>query len=162
MQREGELRMFYPLSTRFRWAPATRRRSVSDVFDRLFPSALESWWDSPFGELEGAWSYPLDLVDKGDHLLLKIDVPGLKKDQINISLDEDVLTIDSQIDEEKEDKPEDEKYYRRERYCASFQRRLRLPSEVDQEKISANLSDGVLEIKLPKAKERLPREVKIS
>jgi HSP20 family protein len=153
--------MMYPLSTRFRWTPVSRRRSMNDIFDRLFPSPLESWLESPFGDFENAWNYPLDLVDKGDHMLIQIDVPGLKKDQINISLDNDILTIGSQREEEKEDKSDDEKYYRRERYSASFQRRLRLPGEVDGEKISANLSDGVLEVKLPKAKERLPREVKI-
>jgi HSP20 family protein len=89
------------------------------------------------------------MLDKKDEIVVKAEVPGLDKADIQVSVNGDLLTIKGEKKKEKETKEED--YYFCERAYGAFSRSLRLPLEVKADKITANLNSGVLEIHLPKA-----------
>jgi HSP20 family protein len=109
-------------------------------------------------ELEGI-SPAVDMYDKKDEIVVKAEVPGVEKENINISLTEDKLTIKGEIKKEEEVKEED--YYYSERSYGSFVRTLTLPAKVQEDKVKASFSNGILEIHLPKAEESKPKEIKI-
>ncbi len=91
---------------------------------------------------------------------IEISAPGLKKEDIKIDLDDNVLRISSEIEDKKEEKSEG--YYRREFCKSSFQRSFTLPRLVDKENISASMSDGILNLTIPKIKEEKKESIKIS
>jgi len=91
----------------------------------------------------------VEMLDKKDEIVVKAEVPGLDKADIQVSVNGDLLTIKGEKKKEKETKEED--YYFCERAYGAFSRSLRLPLEVKADKITANLNSGVLEIHLPKA-----------
>ena len=97
---------------------------------------------------ELVWAPRMDVLDHGDTTVVRVDVPGVNKDDIQVELEGDSLVIRGQTGAEREKREKD--FYRLERYSGSFYRRLPLPYEVDPERIDATLSDGVLEIRIPK------------
>jgi len=106
------------------------------------------------------WSPVVDLIDKKNHFLLRADLPGLKKEDVKISISEDnVMTISGETKRSEEESKED--YYRRERVYGAFSRSLQLPSNVITEKVEATLNDGILEVKLPRKEERKVTERRI-
>ncbi|MFW3146086.1 MAG: Hsp20/alpha crystallin family protein [Thermoplasmatota archaeon] len=92
---------------------------------------------------------PMNLEDKGENMELTVELPGIKKEDAKISLDEDILNISVETEDEKEQK-EDGKYLLRERSSFSCSRSIRLPQEVDESKVSAQMVEGVLHVTLPK------------
>jgi HSP20 family protein len=102
----------------------------------------------------------MDLVESGDDFLLRADLPGLSESDVNIELEDNVLTISGQRKAEHEERKEG--YYRLERASGSFSRSLTLPEGVDPEKVSAHFDRGVLEVRIPKPEQRKPRKVTIS
>jgi HSP20 family protein len=96
------------------------------------------------------WIPNTELIDKKTHYLFRADVPGVKKEEISISVEGDLLSIRGEM--KRETKEESDDYYCRERSYGTFGRTVRLPSEVQNSKVEASLIDGVLEIKLPKVK----------
>ncbi|MBN1538589.1 MAG: Hsp20/alpha crystallin family protein [Candidatus Thermoplasmatota archaeon] len=105
---------------------------------------------------------PMNLEDKGENFLLTVELPGVKKEDAKISLDEDVLSICVESNDEKEEK-EEGNYLFRERRSYSCSRSIRLPQEIDGSKVSAKMVDGVLHIELPKMnpREKVVREINI-
>jgi HSP20 family protein len=101
----------------------------------------------------------MDLVETDDHFVLKADLPGLKEEDVNIEVEENVLTVSGERKAEHEDKREG--YVRVERSYGSFRRSLTLPEGVDAEAVTANFDNGVLEVRIPKPEERKPRRVAI-
>lgn len=105
---------------------------------------------------------PMNMVDNGEELELTVDIPGVKKDDVSISIDEDILTIDVDSKEEKEEK--DASYLLKERSTYRCQRSVKLPVDIVQDKVEARMADGVLHLKLPKLhpkkKEKLEIKVK--
>lgn len=101
----------------------------------------------------------VDMYDKDDKIVVKVEAPGIKKDDIKISISDGMLNIKGEFREEDEVKDED--YYYSERSFGSFSRRLRLPSEVDEDKVKASFGDGVLNVELPKSSKSKPREIKV-
>ncbi len=102
----------------------------------------------------------VDIYDRGNELVLKADLPGMKKEDLDIHLADNVLTISGET--KKEEKVEKENYFRYERSHGSFFRRFELPYDIDSEHIKAHLEDGVLEIKLPRTAEAKGKTRKIS
>ncbi len=92
-----------------------------------------------------------DIYEEGKDIVVKADLPGMKKEDIKIDLSENVLTISGE--KKKEEKVEKGDYYRYERRHGSFFRRFELPFEIDAEKIKAHFENGVLEVRLPKTEE---------
>jgi HSP20 family protein len=101
----------------------------------------------------------LEMLDKKDEIVVKAEVPGLDKPDIQVSVDGDLLTIKGEKKKEKETKEED--YYFCERAYGAFSRSLRLPVEVKADKVTANLNNGVLEVHLPKAEEAKGKQTTI-
>jgi HSP20 family protein len=96
----------------------------------------------------GEWAPEMDLAETKDALVVKAEVPGIEPKDIQLSLKDQVLTIKGEKKQEKEEK--DEHYYRMERSYGSFSRSIRLPSPVDEAKVSATFKNGLLTVTLPK------------
>jgi len=102
----------------------------------------------------------IDIYEKEDKYIVKAELPGMKEEDIDVSVVGDTLTIKGERKTEEEVKDED--YYRCERAYGSFMRSISLPSEVEADKIEAKYEDGVLEVSLPKAAEVKPKRVTVS
>ena len=154
--------------------PAVRRHMemepwrFSDV-ERMFGDWFEDFWSRPIPRL---WhpglsrlrpmtleALALDIYEQKDDLIIKAEMPGLTKDEIDISLDGNVLTIKGEKKKEEEVKEED--YYRCERAYGAFSRSIELPVAVQIDKVNASFKNGVLEIRLPKTEEAKKHVVKV-
>lgn len=139
-----------------RWSPLDRLSSLHDDLDRLFDLV-------PFGkdrELFGGWSPALDLWQDHDAVHVRVELPGLSKEDIHISLHDGALLISG---ERKQEETVDEgKTYRSERFFGKFQRSVALPTLVDASKVKASYQDGILEVTLPKAEEVKPKKIDIN
>lgn len=113
-----------------------------------------------FSEMEEAMMVPsVDIFeDKGD-VVVKAELPGIKKEDIDITLTEDTITISGEKKMEKEVKKKD--FYRCESSYGSFSRSFTLPSDVQTDKVKSTMKDGILEIRIPKTEEAKKKEVKV-
>ncbi len=144
-----------------RWTP---RKDVERFFEGMFeePFSLRNWRGLPSLKKMRefmAISPAVDMYDNEKEIVVKAEVPGMDKKDINISVSNSTLTIKGEMKKEEETKEED--YYYAERSYGSFSRRLELPAKVQESKITANFKDGILEIHLPKAPEAKVKEIKI-
>jgi HSP20 family protein len=106
-----------------------------------------------------AWTPALEMYEKSDKFIVRLEVPGLKKEDIDISFTGDTLTVTGERKIESEVKDED--YYSCEFSYGKFSRSLTIPSGVKAEKVEASYENGILEITLPKAEEAKPKKVEI-
>ena len=145
--------------TMMRWEPLSDMMSLRNAMDRLFedsyirPSRL--WPELGRGEL----SLDLDVYQTDNDVVVKATIPGIKPDEVDISLTGDVLTIKGEHKEEKEVKEED--YFRKERRYGSFSRSIQIPVSVKSDKAEAVFDNGVLTLTLPKAEEVKPKQIKV-
>ena len=131
---------------------------LRDDIDRLFTGAFGQW--APSGLLGASRGQPaLNMWERDDALLVELEVPGLKGQQVDVSVVGNQLSIELERPETTE---EGVTYHRRERPVGSFTRVLRLPGEVDADGVEAELSDGVLTITLPKAEKARARRIEVA
>jgi HSP20 family protein len=104
----------------------------------------------------------VDMYEEDNQVVVKAELPDISKKDIDISLEDDVLTIKAEKKEETEEGEKDTTHYTRERRFGQYVRRMTLPGKVDPENITATLKKGVLEIKLPKAEEPETRHIEIN
>jgi len=102
----------------------------------------------------------VDIFEEGDEVVVKADIPGVKKDDIDVTITENSLTISGEKKQEKKVKEKD--FHRIERSYGSFSRSFRLPDNVNSAKAKAEFKDGVLEIRLPKSKAGKQKKIAIS
>ncbi len=102
----------------------------------------------------------IDIYEEGNELIIKGDLPGIRKQDIKVDLTENVLTISGE--KKKEEKVEREDYYRYERSFGSFCRRFEMPGDIDTDNVKAHFEDGVLEVRIPKTREREKKHKKIA
>jgi HSP20 family protein len=126
--------------------PWTGMASMKSEMDRLFDRFAELRWNE-FPAL-GDWAPSMDVSETRDSVVCKVEVPGMEQKDIQISLQESLLTIKGEKKQEKEEK--DEHYHRVERSYGAFTRSLRLPVAVDAGKVTATVKSGVLTVTLPK------------
>ena len=142
-----------------RWEPFRELSSLQSEMNRLFNAAF----DTPPGGNGGGgtrrWAPAMDLLETDDHFVLRADLPGMSENDVNIELEDNVLTVSGERKAEHEDKREG--YYRVERAFGSFARSLTLPKGVDGEAVTAAFDNGVLEVRIPKPEERKPRKITI-
>lgn len=135
--------------------PFKRQSSALNPFSEMDDMIKKMWFGFPFHnvqkDLDIDWSPRLDVSETEKVLEIVVDLPGLEKKDISVSLEEDLLTIKGQRKEEKESR--DKQFHTVERSSGSFYRALRLPVEVERDKIEAIFKDGVLTLSLPKTKE---------
>ena len=105
-------------------------------------------------------STSIDMFEEGDSLVIKAEIPGMKKEEISIDFADDVVTISGE--KKSEEKTERKDYYRVERSFGSFSRRLQLPVEIQIDKSTASFKDGVLEIRMPKSETEKKKVRKIT
>jgi len=108
----------------------------------------------------GGWVPTVDIYETGDDIIVTAELPGLDKDQIGIEYKEGVLTLRGERKQEREVK--EENYHRMERSYGAFHRAFSLPATVDEEKITARMKDGVLEIHLPKKEAAKPKQITVA
>jgi HSP20 family protein len=139
------------------WKPFEFERMRREM-DRLWDSFFERRPTTRARE-EGEWLPSIDVSETKGELVVKAELPGIEPKDMNISLNEGVLTIKGEKKQEKEEK--EEGYHLVERSYGSFTRSIRLPREVQGEKINASYKDGVLKITLLKTEEAKKKEIKI-
>lgn len=126
-------------------------KALDRFFGRRWPS-LWGWNDTPavdtLFEFEGLRLPSLDVIDRDSEVLVRAEIPGIEKKDINVSLADNVLTIKGQTSTESKEEKGD--YYRHEISSSSFARSVGVPGTVDESRIVANLKDGILEVTLPK------------
>jgi HSP20 family protein len=108
---------------------------------------------------ENRWPVALDIIEEKDQYVLRADLPGIKKEDIKISLEDNVLTL--QAERKAEAESQDKQIHRIERTYGHYQRVLNLGAKVDAEKIKANYKDGVLELIVPKSQETKPKSIDV-
>ena len=133
-------------------------KQIEDFIRRPF-SFLPSWMPMMKTHRMEEFAPSIDVLTEGDEVVVKAELPGLKKEDIDITLTEDTITISGE--KKKEEKINKKDYHSIERSYGSFKRTFSLPSEVQAERASAKFKDGVLEIKIPKTEEAKKKEKKI-
>ena len=140
------------------WDPVRQLSTLRDEIDRLFESPL-SWFENGSQPFSSGWLPAVDLYEDKDSVYVRAELPGMNKDEIDISLHEGVLTLSG---ERKFDKQyEKAETHRVERFTGRFQRSLTLPAPVEAGKVRATYKDGVLAITLPKVEEAKPKQITV-
>ena len=134
-----------------RWDPFREMTQVQDQFNRLV--------DQVRGGRQESWLPAVDVFDTKDAVVLKAELAGMDPDDIEIEVEDNVLTIKGA--RTLEDKVDEERYYRVERRFGSFQRSLALPQGVKADDIQAGYEDGILTVRVPKAEEEKPQRIEI-
>jgi HSP20 family protein len=130
--------------------------NIQDEMNRLFDDFVVR---GPVRHAEGRWIPAVDISENENSLYVDVEIPGMKKEDIKVSLEHNVLSLRGEKKHEKEVK--DENYHRWERSYGSFARSFELPIPVQADKIKASYKSGVLHIELPKAEEVKPKEIPI-
>jgi HSP20 family protein len=135
-----------------RWDPFAELAELRTRVERLLDDV------EPRGRM---WTPAVDVVRDDGHLVVRADIPGIKPEEIEIEVDDGMLTVSGKHEESTEDK--DDQFVRRERRYGAFMRRLALPEGVDAKKIKATTKDGVLEVTVPLPKDTpKPEPVRIT
>ena len=134
-----------------RWNPL---REIDDVFN-LYPSG----WLNKSSDSSSEWSPLADITETEEAFHVKAELPGVKKEDVDVSLSNGVLTLKGERKSEEEIK--DEKQHRIERFHGTFVRRFDLPDNIDQSTVSAEYVDGVLSLTIPKTTKTTPETTKI-
>ena len=148
-----------------RWSPS-RKLSVFEPFYRRFnlleevEAMAKDMFDGEKPLFRAGMLHSLDVYREKDDLIVKAELPGIKKKELGISLEDDMLTI--KAEKKQEEVTDDADHYISERRFGQYSRTIKLPFDVDEEKISATLKNGLLEMRLPKAEEAKPKHIEIN
>jgi HSP20 family protein len=141
-----------------RWRPFGSVAQWDSDVNRLF----DNFFGKPVATSNGErmWAPALDMYETKDEIVLNFELPGVRDKDVTLSIMGDVLTLKGERTFDRDVK--DEGYHHTERVYGKFERSVQLPMEVQAEKVQATYRDGMLEVKLPKAEEVKPREIKIN
>jgi HSP20 family protein len=138
-------------------SPLERFDTLRDEINRLFDTPFRGLFQE--SELSNGWTPALDVYEDKDHLTVKVELPGAKKEDIELSLLDNTLTVSG---ERKSERKETEgSYSRTERFFGRFQRTITLPKPVDPSKVTARYADGILTITLAKTEESKPKQIQV-
>ncbi len=138
-----------------KWEPFSDLVSLRDDMDRLF----ETFFGQNPEDREGFWTPILDIEESNGNIVVKAEIPGMEKDEIKVSVRNNMLSISGERKQKIETK--DKTFHRIERSYGKFSRTITLPSEVDADKIKAAYKDGVLNITLPKPESMKPKQIEV-
>jgi len=131
---------------------------LRDEMDGLFRGFFGDWdWGRP--DLSAGWWPSLDVVEQGDKITIKVELPGVKSEDVEVSVQNGTLTIAGEKREETENKGEG--YYHSERRYGSFRRDLQLPAGIEEDKVEATSRDGVLTVTLPKGEQARAKRIEV-
>ena len=143
-----------------RWKPTRDLFTIREDMNRLFDSFFSELPERRRGLLEGEWVPSVDVAETDDEIVVTVELPGVKQDDVDITVTDDILILKGKKEEEKEIKKEN--YHRVERSYGSFQRSISLPTAVRADKAKATYNNGVLNVTVPKTEEAKPKQIKIS
>ena len=129
------------------------QRDVEDMFERFFGDGATTAGSGV------VFAPPLDVVDRGNEIFVRADLPGLERNDIEIQVEDGMLTIRGERHQKHEESKENYRWC--ERWEGGFMRTISLPAEVERDKILAEFKNGVLEIRIPKRKEAAPKKIDI-
>jgi len=139
------------------WPAFDRWTNLRDEMNSLFDLPMMGYTRQ--GQLFSGWTPPLDLYQTDDNVVAVLEVPGIRKEDIDISLHDGMLTI---AGERQTETVEGENAERTERFSGKFRRSISLPARVDAGKVTASYKDGILVVTLPKAEEAKPKKVEVT
>ncbi|MCJ7664140.1 MAG: Hsp20/alpha crystallin family protein [Desulfobacterales bacterium] len=139
-----------------RWEPLKDLMAMQERMNKLFDETFSRGRHNTVVE---GWSPAVDIVEKGDEIILTMELPGIEQKAIDIKVEGDVLTIRGERRLEEVTKRED--YHRLERPYGLFSRSFSLPNTVEQEKVKASHNGGILRVVLPKKEETRPKQIKV-
>lgn len=120
------------------------------------------FWDMMDDEMFVDWDdTQMDMYEKDDHFVINLKAPGFDAKNVDISVEGNIVTITGKAEAKEEEKDESKKYYKKEIRTQSFTRSVSLPRKIDADKIQASFKNGILDIKLPKATEEMPKKISI-
>jgi len=146
------------------WEPFRELNSLQSEMNRL----LDTVFDTPTGPAQATgsggqglrrWMPAMDLVETGDHFVLRADLPGMSEEDVRVEVESGTLTVAGERKAEQE--LSQEGFHRVERAFGAFSRSLTLPRDIDPEAVTAAFDRGVLEVRIPKPAERTPRRIAI-
>ncbi len=142
-----------------RWTPARDVVTMRDVMDRM----MEDFWRSPWPARQG-WSeqvveMPLDVHQTDHEYVVKASLPGVRPEDVEISVVGETLSIKATAQEDKDVK--EESWLLKERRYSAFARTITLPTEVQSDKVEATMDSGILTLRLPKAEAVVPKTIKV-
>jgi HSP20 family protein len=140
------------------WPTFGRLSDLRDEIDRLFDSPLTELTRT--SQLLSGWTPALDVFEEKENFVVKAELPGMRKEDIEVSFHDGSLSISGE--RKGESKHEDAEVYRAERFFGRFQRTVTLPAAVSPDKIKAAYKDGVLTVTLPKTEEAKPKQIDVS
>jgi HSP20 family protein len=140
------------------WPGFGRLTDLRDEIDRLFESPLTDL--ARTSQILSGWTPALDLYEDKDNFVVKAELPGMKREDIEVSLHEGSLSISGE--RKSEEKHADAEVYRTERFFGRFQRTVTLPTPVAAANVKAAYKDGVLTITLPKTEEAKPKQIEVN
>jgi HSP20 family protein len=135
------------MKTLVRWNPS---RTLFEDFDRFFEDSTSS----------RTWNLPLDVIENEDGYVIKASIPGVDAENLDVVLEDNVLSIKAEVNHEEA--AENEQFHIRERRTGSFNRSLRFPMDVNGNDITANYTNGVLSLNVPKAEEVKPKQISVT
>jgi HSP20 family protein len=146
-----------------KWSPfrefSDLRREMDSLFDEFFGRrTVPSRVVKPYAT-SGTYFPPLDIYERGDEIVIKAGVPGVKKEDIEVTILNNTLTIKGQRSKDTEVREGD--YHYLEQHYGSFSRSITFPTDLDPEGMKATCKDGVLEIVIPKSKSKEPKEIEV-
>ncbi len=142
-----------------RWEPLRELTTLQNEMNRLFGTVFDTPAQSNGGTMR-RWMPAMDLVETQEHFVLTADLPGLSEEDVNIEVEDRVLTVSGERKATHEVSKDG--FHRVERAFGTFSRSLTLPEGIDAEAVSASFDRGVLEVRIPKPEQRKPRKISIS
>ena len=144
--------------------PASVARSpFRSLFPRdLFEDFFDQYLQDNGGGLSQMMQASMDVAETDQSFEVKLDLPGVNSDDVDIQIDNNTLTVRGKREEESEEKDEEKQFHRIERYSGSFSRSVVLPNSINEDETAAEFKDGVLKIVIPKSQEAKPRKINIS
>jgi HSP20 family protein len=148
------------------WRPFTDlgrwERDMDRMMEDFFGRRAKSWWPERwFRREELDMRVPtVDLYEEKDDIVVKAELPGIDKENVEVNLTDHTLTIKGE--KKKQEEVKEENYYRSERSYGSFLRTLELPKDVHGDKVKASFKNGILEVRMPKTEEAKAKEIKVN
>lgn len=136
-------------------------RDMDRMLEDFFGRRVRPWWPERWFRAEEMEVKPpiVDVFEEKDDIVVKAELPGMEKDNIEVNLTDHNLTIKGE--KKKEEEVKEENYYRAERSYGSFVRTLALPKDVRADKVTASFKNGILEVRMPKTEEAKAKEIKV-
>ena len=143
-----------------KWDPFRNVAALQDRINRIFDESFSRTADLEDDISMSAWKPSVDIYETDEAIILKAELPGIKKEDVSVEIKDNVLTLRGERVEDKEIK--EGSYFRKERCFGTFSRAFNLQHRVQPDKIKAKFKDGILEIEIPKPEEEKPKQITVN